>query len=261
MERPVSTGFFNTRRLMKFFSTIKDSILDLAFPQVCHVCHGPVEGSFHGVACKECWNRTQFLDNDAPACSKCGALLYFPINSEHCPGCRDHYYDRAGSIGIYENAMSAIVLNLKRLPMIPRIVSERILPTLEQCRLRNFNLIIPVPLSPKRRIERGFNQAEIIAGCVSRLSGTKTDHHSLKRKTHTPVHRAAMDRKARETTVKNAFEVCRPRLIEGKAVLLVDDIFTSGATVSNCANVLKKGGAASVEVFTLARAEIRSRNL
>jgi predicted amidophosphoribosyltransferase len=70
-----------------------------------------------------------------------------------------------------------------------------------------------------------------------------------------------MDRKARETTVKNAFEVCRPRLIEGKSVLLVDDIFTSGATVSNCANVLKKSGAASVEVFTLARAEIRSRYL
>ena len=261
MERPVSTGLFDSRRLMKFISTIKDSILDVAFPQACHVCRGPVESSFYGVACKECWNGTQLLDNDAPACSKCGARLHLPNNSEHCPCCRDHYYDRAGSIGIYEKALSAIVLNLKRLPVIPPVVSERILPTLERCRLQNFNLIIPVPLSPKRRIERGFNQAEIIAGYVSRLTGAATDHHSLSRKTHTPVHRAAMDRKAREATVKNAFEVCRPKLIEGKSVLLVDDIFTSGATASSCANVLKKNGAATVEIFALARAEIRSRYL
>jgi predicted amidophosphoribosyltransferase len=63
-----------------------------------------------------------------------------------------------------------------------------------------------------------------------------------------------MDQRARELTVVNAFEVTRPNLIKGKSILLVDDIFTSGATASSCAHVLKKSGAASVNVFTLARA-------
>jgi predicted amidophosphoribosyltransferase len=63
-----------------------------------------------------------------------------------------------------------------------------------------------------------------------------------------------MDRKAREQSVKNAFEVIRPKLIEKRSILLVDDILTSGATVSNCARSLKKAGAQRIEVFTLARA-------
>jgi predicted amidophosphoribosyltransferase len=63
-----------------------------------------------------------------------------------------------------------------------------------------------------------------------------------------------MDQRARELTVVNAFEVVRPKLIDGKKVLLVDDVFTSGSTASSCARVLKKKGAAEVNVFTLARA-------
>ena len=74
------------------------------------------------------------------------------------------------------------------------------------------------------------------------------------RRMRPPMHRVAMDKKAREMTVTNAFEVVRPKLIEGRSILLVDDIFTSGATVSYCAKALKKKGAAIVKVFTLARA-------
>ena len=68
------------------------------------------------------------------------------------------------------------------------------------------------------------------------------------------MHRAGMDRKARGMTVKNAFDVSRPKLIGGKNILLVDDVLTSGETVSSCAKILKKKGAARVDVITLARA-------
>jgi predicted amidophosphoribosyltransferase len=67
------------------------------------------------------------------------------------------------------------------------------------------------------------------------------------------MHRATMDNKARETSVKNAFEVKRPKLIEGENILLIDDVFTSGATVSNCAKVLKEKGAGKVYILTVAR--------
>lgn len=68
------------------------------------------------------------------------------------------------------------------------------------------------------------------------------------------MHRAGMDRKGRALTVKNAFTVVRPKLIEGRDIILVDDVLTSGATVSSCANVLKRIGAATVHVLTVARA-------
>ncbi len=79
------------------------------------------------------------------------------------------------------------------------------------------------------------------------------DEQSLVRKIHTPMHRAAMDNKAREISVKNAFDVKRPKLIEGETILLIDDVYTSGATVSNCAKVLKEKGASKVYVLTIAK--------
>ncbi len=106
-------------------------------------------------------------------------------------------------------------------------------------------------------IERGFNQAEIIAKSVANITGIPVDSHSLVRTTHTPMHRVGMDKRARELTVVNAFKVVRPNLIKGSRILLVDDVFTSGSTASNCAKALKKAGAERVKVLTLARAVMK----
>jgi len=115
-------------------------------------------------------------------------------------------------------------------------------------------VVIPVPLSARRLQERGFNQAAVIATVIARSGNLLLDENSLVRKIHTPMHRAGMDRKARAMTVKKAFEVVRPKLIEGRDTLLVDDVLTSGETASICARVLKKSGAATVSVLTIARA-------
>ncbi|MBA3352333.1 MAG: ComF family protein [Blastocatellia bacterium] len=115
-------------------------------------------------------------------------------------------------------------------------------------------IVIPVPLSARRQQERGFNQAAVIATVIARSGNLLLDENSLVRKIHTPMHRAGMDRKARAMTVKKAFEVVRPKLIEGRDTLLVDDVLTSGETASICARVLKKSGAATVSVLTIARA-------
>jgi ComF family protein len=103
-------------------------------------------------------------------------------------------------------------------------------------------------------IERGFNQAEVIAGHLAKHTGIPIDSLSLSRKAHSQVHRVAMDMKARELSVKNAFEITRPNLVKGRNILLLDDVFTSGSTSSYCAKALKKSGAGKVNVLTLARA-------
>jgi len=235
---------------------IYDSLLSLAYPQVCHVCADSVESSVDGVACRKCWRKTRVFSGGETLCAKCSAFLQAkPSNHEtFCHKCDEHFYDAARAAGIYESALAASVLNLKREPFVSQTLKKHFIAAFETSPFQDTTLAIPVPLSKKRLLERGFNQAEILALILEKNCGLKTDKQSLARKIHTPVHRAAMDRRARELTVENAFEVVRPKLIRGEKILLIDDVFTSGATTSFCAKVLKKKGAGKVYVLTLARA-------
>ncbi len=235
--------------------TLPNSLLSLIYPQECRVCSGHVKDHDDGVACHECWKATRIFNGTEMLCNKCGAFFgeKAALTPVYCRQCDDHFYDKAVALGIYEKALAASILQLKKVPSLPKHLKTAVASKNLEA-LNNIGLIVPIPLSRLRRIERGFNQAEIVAKIVSRSINVPVDNHSLTRKLHTPMHRIGMDKKARELTVKNAFEITRPKLIEGKNVLLVDDVFTSGATASSCAKVLKKNGAVGVQVFTLARA-------
>ena len=171
-----------------------------------------------------------------------------------CRKCDDQHFDSALAIGSYEKALAASVLELKKSPRLVGRVKDLLVELTEQMSFRNSDVIIPVPLSPRRLQERGFNQAAVIGKFVSKQLAIPLDEATLIRRIDTPMHRAGMDRKARGVTVKNAFVVSRPKLIQEKNILLIDDVFTSGETVSSCAKILKKNGAARVDVITLARA-------
>lgn len=242
--------------MVSLLSAVRNTFLNLAFPQRCHSCSAQVDNDLFGIACSDCWGKTTLFGHSEDLCPKCGAKSPVLGSAFRCRNCSDHRYDTARSIGLYERAMSASILHLKRSPVIPQILLDRVPPILDSEVFGGCDLIIPVPLSAKRRAERGFNQAEYIAKFVSKVLDKPMDVRSLSRRLHTPMHRASMDKKARELSVKNAFEVIRPKLIAGRSILLVDDIFTSGATVSNCAKALKGKGATGVCVFTLARASL-----
>ena len=146
---------------------------------------------------------------------------------------------------------------MKSRPFIPGRVREVIRSHAKGTDLFHADVLVPVPLSVQRQKERGFNQAGTMASVISGYTNTPVDEFSLRRKVHTPMHRGGMDQKAREITVKKAFKVVRPKFIEGKRVLLIDDVLTSGSTASACARVLLDAGASQVNVFTLARAVLR----
>ena len=120
--------------------------------------------------------------------------------------------------------------------------------------LRAAELVLPVPLHAARERERGFNQALVLARELARVSGRSLDQHSLVRKIQTQMHRGGMDAKARRQSVASAFTVCHRDLIAGKRLLLIDDVFTTGATASACAEALRESGAESVFLLTIARA-------
>jgi ComF family protein len=111
-----------------------------------------------------------------------------------------------------------------------------------------------VPLHPSRERERGFNQAALLARTLAKATRLRLDEWSLARVGHGGRHRAGMDARARRESVEGCFAVARPRLVRGERVLLVDDVYTTGATASACARVLLEAGAREVFVLTAARA-------
>jgi ComF family protein len=111
-----------------------------------------------------------------------------------------------------------------------------------------------VPLHAKRLRARGFNQAALIARLISKERRLPLDEVSLVRFSGTEKYRAGMDAKGRRESVTGAFAVRHPKLVLNENVLLVDDVFTTGATVSACAEALIAAGARQVFVLTLARA-------
>jgi competence protein ComFC len=237
---------------------LPDSLLSVIYPQSCHLCACSVEKHSDGVVCFECWRQTRIFDGSEALCDKCSAYLSEEKRFDgavFCRRCDDYHFDRARAAGIYEGALYASIIDLKVRPFIPQRLEELIYTAFLASPFVKTTRIVPVPLSLRRQKERGFNQAAVIAKSLGKKINVSVDELSLARKLHTERHRAGMDRKARQETVKNAFEIKRPRLIRGENILLVDDIFTSGATVSNCAKTLKKAGAVEVNVLTIARAK------
>ena len=235
---------------------ITDSLLTIIYPQACRICSGSVEKSENGVVCEICWKKTVLFDGTETICHKCGRFLSEKTSNfqTFCHECDGHFYDTARAAGLYENALQSSILHLKREPFVCKHLQKILIETFSRSEFQNSDLIIPVPLSKRRFHERGFNQAAILSEILAKNLNINCDLQSLVRTVHTPIHRAGMDTKAREITVKNAFEVKRQNLIKDKIILLVDDVFTSGATVSFCAKALKQKGAKKVNVLTIARA-------
>lgn len=233
-----------------------DPLLSIIYPHGCWNCGRPVGQLADGPACRDCWTATRFFREGDLLCGKCGAFLAesIPGMGAECGQCQDHFYDLARAAGLYERALTSVVLKMKTAEYMPSTAREHFIAAYESLNIDAESVVVPVPLSKRRAVEREFNQAEVLAKIVSDHAGLTLDAHSLMRRRDTPMHRAAMDGKARAATVKNAFEVVRPSLIRGRSILLVDDLMTSGSTASQCAKALKKSGAEKVTVLTLARA-------
>jgi len=234
-----------------------DSFLAVVYPRACAVCGGSVESRALGVACAKCWQQTRILSTET-LCWKCGQPSIGTVADElregvRCHRCDDASFTAARACGIYEGALRASVLLLKREPHVCQKLREELVRTGQRYPLNMATQIIPVPLHAEREKDRGFNQAVLIARELSRATRLPLNAVSLARDKHVIRHRAGMDAKGRRDTVADAFRVTHPALVVGERVLLVDDVFTTGATVSSCASVLLNAGAAEVYVLTIAR--------
>ena len=240
------------------FSSLYDAALAVAYPQVCAVCAGSVEHRFDGVACAGCWEEMRLITATDTLCGKCGALTLSSASNEQpeavrCRRCDDAVFDAARACGLYQGALRASVIELKRVPQVPRRLAALMLETCRRPPLDRATLIVPVPLHPQRETERGFNQAMVLARVVSGLTRLPIAENCLLRVAHTERHRAGMDAQARRESVEGAFALVNPRFVEDESVLLIDDVLTTGSTLSACAVALRIAGVREVLALTLAR--------
>src|SRR6185369_7216546 len=216
---------------------IYDAALALVYPQVCVICGQSVEQRRFGVACEACWKGTQIFTHDEEICWKCG------VPGPRCGRCESLAFTAARAVGMYEGALRESLLLLKRTPYLPRHVEALLAAAVVRQPFHTLTRVVPVPLHPRRLKTRGFNQATIVAQVVSKALRLPLDEASLVRVSTTEKYRAGLDRKGRQDTVAGAFAVSHPRLVAGENILLIDDVFTTGATVSACAAALVDAGA------------------
>jgi ComF family protein len=171
-----------------------------------------------------------------------------------CRRCESQSFTVARAVGLYEGALLESVLWLKRQPHLAPHLEALLVTAARRDPLNAGTRIIPVPLHDKRLRGRGFNQASIIAQALSKSLRLPLDEVSLLRVSGTEQYRAGLDAKGRHDTVAGAFQVRHSRLVAGEDILLIDDVFTTGATVSACAEELFGAGAGRVFVLTIARA-------
>ena len=239
------------------------ALLHLILPSPCRVCTLPLDAQRRSLICGRCWSQARPVPE--PFCPRCGRPFVSPLALQDSPGhlcgpCRGQApaFAVARAATLYEagGTMRQAILLFKYggRQSLARHLSHLMVEAVGGLfDPGQFDLLIPVPLHPSRERERGFNQAALLAKEVGRAWGLRVGTRLLRRVRATEAQSGR--RPEREANVKGAFEVAQPDRVEGRRLLLIDDVFTTGATVNECAKALLAAGAAEVAVYTLARVE------
>ncbi len=234
-------------------------LINAVLPPQCLACDALV--ATPGSLCSECWMDAKFIT--APQCSICGVPYPFdPGGDTVCGACirARPVYDRARAVLRYDELGRRLVVGFKHgdrthgAPTFGRWLSRA-----GAGLIADTDLVAPVPLHRMRLIRRRFNQSAMLAHAICHSPAGQDLQFApdlLLRRRHTPS-QTGLNALERRRNVRNAFTVNARRIenIVGRRVLLVDDVFTTGATVSECALVLRDAGASAVDVLTLARVD------
>lgn len=232
-------------------------VLDYVLPPRCPGCGVIVDDL--GLLCTDCWSSVDFIGE--PLCAICGIDIPFSAGEgAQCGACiaQPPPFDRARAVMRYGETGRTIAHRLKygRRVSLADVMANHMVRLL-RAEGREDMILVPVPLHRWRIWSRGFNQSALIARQMGRRTGLPIEVDLIRRtKSTPPLH--ALRRSERAKIVKGAFALGlgSEAKLRGKTVILVDDIWTTGATASACARVLRKGGAGEVHIICWARVSI-----
>ncbi|MDE2383105.1 MAG: ComF family protein [Alphaproteobacteria bacterium] len=220
-------------------------------PAHCLACAEPVEES--ACVCASCWQKLKFLDE--PVCNVLGTpFAYDPGEGVLSPQALSHppAWDRARAALVFDDVSKEFVHAFKYGDRAEAgLFMARLMARAGRRLVAEADVILPVPLHWTRLWKRRFNQAAFLAQHIAKAGGKAFEPQALKRLRATPQ-QVGLDAEARRKNMRKAFAVARPDAVAGKAVLLVDDVRTTGATITACADALKSAGAVRVDVLTFA---------
>jgi ComF family protein len=240
-----------------------ESVFGILFPSDCRLCHTPLDNISRLPVCRECLGAIEPVRE--PQCVVCGdrlASAQLLMGDGRCPSCRDSQpgFERAVSFGEYEGELRGLIHLLKYEGVTPaaaplgRMMAQAIRELLSG-RGQVSPLLIPVPLHKNRRRSRAFNQAELIADAAAkRLSPRLEVASSILLRQRDTISQVGLSRDERMENMRGAFRVADPARVKGRTIIVVDDVMTTGTTLSECARVLQQAGAERVWAVTVARA-------
>jgi ComF family protein len=242
-----------------FVQKIPGRIFSLIFPDDCRICFEPLHGISRVPVCPTCLAKPRPLDAEY-FCVQCRSPFRsrFPLDEEgRCALCRRGLrgFDAAYSFGFYEDELRELIHVFKygRVQTLAKPLGRLIASALP--REQSFDLIVPMPLYWRKRWQRGFNQAALLAREIGRRTHIPVGN-ALRRVKDTAA-QAGLTNAKRRLNVSGAFRAKRNAALNGKRVLLIDDVMTTGATAASCARALRMAGASDVTLLTLARADRR----
>jgi ComF family protein len=227
-------------------------ILEFFLPRMCLFCGVSVGEKAPVAVCPACEAQIKWVES--PLCACCGMVFNDRDGADRvCGECQTDPppFTRARAAALYDGPVTQAITGFKfsrQLAFLP-VMQHWLQRPLCLELVAAADLLLPVPLHPKRIKHRGFNQALFLAQAFPQA---KVVREALARTRHTQP-QVGLKPKERLHNVKGAFAVTDPALVKGQHVLLVDDLYTTGATVKECARVLRKAGARRVEVLTVAR--------
>jgi ComF family protein len=229
----------------------------LFFPSFCELCRTLLEEPGEKVICRRC--REKVRRCQAPFCPCCGRFFESEVESHLCQACleKEPALARHRSFSRYEGPVKEVILLFKYrgFKVLGNWLGDLLAENLgsEEDLWEGVDALIPVPLHPKKERKRGFNQAQVLAKRLAAHKSLSLLERRLIKVANVPA-QTSLEAGERAKNVRGAFRIRKAKDLEGKIVLLVDDVYTTGSTLRECSLVLKKAGAKEVRAVTVAQA-------
>ena len=246
-------NFLNNKNINLLNKTLSN-IFCFLFPISCSICSKILPSDDYNRLCNECEKNIKF--NSSFFCVICAIPLEH--GGMHCPTCIKNLktsYKFIRSVGIYEGILKDLIVGLKyqNKHYCNRILAKLLAQTYNiYFKEINIDILIPIPMHPIKKLFHNYNHCELLSNELSKLLSISTNNKTLL-KTKLTRSQAKLNRAQRLNNLTNAFKISDNKIIEGKNILLIDDVCTTTTTIQECATTLKNAGAKNVYALCLAR--------